>query len=348
MNGVIKSIDENDVQIRLNIEGANNKFCFESNDGLKYAKFGKVRDIMAEVVASNILETIGVDTAHYDFLRSYKGGNSRAGTVSDDYSKGYDYRITLADMLEKVGGLNSANTISHIYASVPTAVSAVTKFCNSKKAIHYSRSKENEIHDKLAIMSIVDYFICNGDHHTKNTEFLIKNNKDNSSSIDLSPVFDLGNSFRSADTRLALTLDDFENSSKQSLTETYANGIVDYFNASNGDLQDNPAFEAMCKLLDVNIESIIYSTMLRAVGKYDYKGQVFSKDNFEELLSGILPEFNEKLGAELDMNVLYEIVESYNERRQCLLDKVLDNEKLHDSYMQLTTVADNCVEQSLE
>ena len=338
---IVAKVDVKHISPIINFEGSVPKYCISIEGQRYYLKFDKPHYVFAEVLVSEIIAQTGMPVVRYGFVIEKDGDNYRTGTISEDYAMDVSYRGSLVSIAEKYCRLDSSDITNCIYTTVPDSTKTIGVFAK-KQSIEFDKADKNQLKTELECQVVADYFLCNGDHHMRNTEVLVSC-LDIKKRLWLAPYFDLGNTLRTENAEMAFNFSDpveglTEQEKRGDISTIYARNILKHFKSqykTAEEIAKDPAFKLFKYFEDLSISKEIFTLMNTALGKYEYKNDSqISDDNYNEMIENILPEFNKKLKTNLKMSDVYNMIGAFNYRREVMADEIAKDPILFDAYAQ--------------
>ncbi len=187
---------------------------------------------------------------------------------------------------------------------------------------------------------VTDFSLCNGDHHLKNTEFLvyIENGKKR---IRLAPMFDLGQSLRQG-ARMALTFDDLSVKGAElinqgySVSQMYAKHILAYFKANHKtpeELATNNAFRLLCYFLNYDFSDEMYDFVNTINKQHRHtKRTNISDENYQPIITTILSEIKDKVSMQNSYIPWETMKNAFEERQEIIFEEFCADSFFQDAY----------------
>ena len=204
---------------KLNIptKGISPKMFFKMNNKVYLFKenYKDIRRDILESLYSYILQQVGAKNFVKYELAQYKDTN---GCICESFvDDSVKHQIRFVDILmfnyifekdKKRCSLDTKfddNTFEKFYKydtvtnpsfgeydfSLDTIIESVKRFCKTYRI----KCDYNELISRIKDIIVFDFFLCNGDRHWSNLEFLIKEDEDNQLNIELTKIFDNGEAF---------------------------------------------------------------------------------------------------------------------------------------------------------
>ena len=337
----IRKINRANFATQANIEGTCEKYVIMHQTKPKeYIKFSKIDEVFSEVFSSYILNEIGIPCVSYSFVTEQVAGKLKIGTISSDYSEGSEFRVSLASMADSVGMIDRLDIPANIYINLQKAMVIIENFCKMDY-INLTNEEKEQIYSLFETQIIADFALCNSDHHLRNIEFL-GFNKNGKKKIELVPMFDLGQTFRSANAKMALIFEEIpdkniEEMRKNGISQAQQNAkcIIDYFRnnyKTPKELAKNKAFRLLCYFIDYNFSNEIYNFLNSVNNQHRFRNQNYiSEDNYYPIISTLINQFESKL---LTKEIIkWESMKSaFEERRSIMYEEFSSDEFLFDAY----------------